>query len=60
MEAADQVFTAGEIDSGFTTHRRIDLRQKRRGHLDDGNAAHKDGGEKPAYIRDNSATKTDH
>ena len=34
MKSTYQIFSSGKINTGFAANRRIDLRQKRRGHLD--------------------------
>ena len=45
VEAADEIFPGGEVDSGFAADGGVDLRKQRGRHLDVADAAHVDGGE---------------
>ena len=59
MEAADEVFSGGEIDSGLSADSRVDLREERRGNLDVGDSPHVDCGEKASHIADYASAKGD-
>ena len=55
VEAADEVFAGGEIDAGFAADGAIDLGEEGGGDLDEGDAAHVDGGEEAGDVADDAA-----
>ncbi len=59
VEATDQIFAGGEIDTGFATDRRVDLRKEGGWDLDVVNAAHVDGSEEAGDVADDAAAEGD-
>ena len=57
IKRADQVLAAGVIDAGLAAHRGIDLRQQRRGHLHEIDAALVAGRRKPGHVADHTAAQ---
>ncbi len=59
MKAADEVLAFGQVHAGLAADGRINLREERRGHLDIGNAAHENRGEKSAHVAHDAAAQRD-
>ena len=59
MEAADEVFAGGQVDSGFAADGGINLREQRGGDLDVGDSPHVDGGQEAARVADDSSSESD-
>src|SRR5579864_8853083 len=57
VEASDEIFSRGKIDSGFAADRGVDLREECRRDLHVANAAHIDGGEEAGDVAEDSATE---
>jgi len=57
VEAADEIFSCGEIDSGFSADGGVDLRQERRRDLDVADAPHVNGSEEAGDVAEDSATE---
>jgi hypothetical protein len=60
MKRSDQVFSRDQIAAGLATHCGVYLGEQCSGNLDDRNAAHKNCGEKPGQIGDDSAPERNH
>src|SRR6202044_1105953 len=59
VEAADEIFSGGEVDAGFAADGRVDLREKCGGDLDVADSAHVDGGEEAGDVAEDSAAEGD-
>jgi hypothetical protein len=59
VERADHVLAERMIDARLAADRRIDLRQQRRGHLDERHAAHVAGGRETGHVADHAAAECD-
>ena len=60
VERADQVLAARVIDAGLAADRGIDLREQRRRHLHEVDAALVAGGREPGHVADHAAAERDH
>ncbi len=60
VERPDQVLAARMIDAGLAADRRVDLREQRRRHLDDADAAHVDRRGEAREVADHAAAERDH
>ena len=60
VEAADQVLAADQIDAGLAADGGVHLGEQRGGDLQDGDAAHEDGGQEAAHVVDDAAAESDH
>ena len=59
MIGADQVLARGVVDADLAADRAVDLRQERRGHLDDRHAAKVGRGGEPGDVADDAAADGD-
>ncbi len=50
MEGADQILPLGSIDADLASHRRVEHREERGGHLGVGHAAAVGGGDKSSHV----------
>jgi hypothetical protein len=57
MEAADEIFSGGEVHAGFSADGGVDLREKSGWDLHVADAAHVDGGEKAGDVAEDAATE---
>ena len=59
VEAADEIFSGGEIDAGLAADGGVDLGEECCGDLHVADAAHVDGGEEAGDVADDAATEGD-
>lgn len=59
VEGAEEVLAALEVDAGFAADGGVDLGKESGGDLDDGDAAHEDGGEEAADVAADAAAEGD-
>ena len=57
VEAADEIFSCGEVDAGFAADGGVDLGEESGGDLHVADAAHVDGGEEAGDVADDAATE---
>jgi len=60
VKAPHQILARDQIHSGLAAYRGVDLRQQRRGNLNQRHAAHENRGEESADVIDDAATEGDH
>ena len=59
VEGTKKVFAALEVDAGFAADGGVHLSEESGGDLNDGDAAHEDGGEKAADVSADAAAEGD-
>ena len=59
VEAADEIFSGGEVDAGLAADGGVDLSEEGGGDLHVADAAHVDGGEEAGDVADDSAAEGD-
>ena len=59
VEGADEVLAAWQVDTHLAADGRVDLREQRRRHVREGDAAHVRGGGEAAHVADDAAAEGD-
>ena len=59
VKTSDQIFAARQIDARLSADSGVDLREERRGHLNDWKSTHKDSGKETSHVIDDAAAKGD-